>query len=207
MLVRILLFILWFNPAWANGCRGVNYAPPNIEIELPSEKLEFRHDLSINELTEKFPPNLSGFNRTNGQTKYEISYQTTTSTKKYESKKSVCTALSKIKVVVNMNMEVFIARDYPVDSCKYKEVEEHENEHVQFNQKAYTDFIFNLRFALMGFWFSLPPVESDAGELFSEKVKNKVEEVYNKFNEEAKIGHNQIDTPENYYRIMGKCRS
>ena len=121
----------------------------------------------------------------------------------------VCVWLTKVDAQLgDPTMDVYIAQNYPRDSCEYKVTLAHENTHVRFNLEALRDWLPKIRAAVTEaakrkFPASFPA--QPTAEEINKVLLDPVAPVFHEMNEDMGRRNASIDTPENYRREIAKC--
>jgi hypothetical protein len=105
-------------------------------------------------------------------------------------------------------MDVYIAADYPEDSCEYRVTIAHERQHVGFNLAVLREWLPKVRAALTGaardkFPASFP--DTPTNEEVNHILLDPVAPVFQAMNQDMARRNGSIDTPENYRREIAKC--
>ena len=105
-------------------------------------------------------------------------------------------------------MTVYIAREFPPDSCAYREIYEHELRHVKAYQAHLASMekdlsaTLNARFATGGPWRGpVGQTQSRLQQEFNDRWLPYIQREINRGDETQAL----IDTPEEYARISGAC--
>jgi hypothetical protein len=129
-------------------------------------------------------------------------------------KRRVCVWAKSVSVDFSYTkMDVYISSQYPVGSCPYQVILDHENQHVGINQRVLHKYLDLMREALARDR-SIPTKERSLvvatfkkGEnLISARIKRIIMPLYNRYKKEIKSENMKIDTMKNYGRVQAKCK-
>jgi hypothetical protein len=110
-------------------------------------------------------------------------------------------------------MDVYVTSQYPVGSCQYQAVLDHENTHVAINQRIFQKYHKLLAGELRR--ITVPTqahpmiVTNEAeGEAFLDsKIKPLLARFQERFAGEVRRENAKIDTPASYARVQSKCKN
>ena len=213
-LLRVIFPLASFlatSPAWPAGPNTCEQLPkPSVTIKRMDDKISFNTKYSYRLLTsmsgEKMRPGsqVLGLTRTNGVARFALNMPAIQdATERYECASPQITLTLGFK-----QMTVYVGKEFPVGSCAYKEILEHEMRHVKTYQahvetveKAVQEDI-SRRFVTGSFWRGL------AGASF-ERVSKELDERWlpyvNREIQKVELAQALIDSPEEYARLSNAC--
>ncbi len=189
-----------------------NLPPLEINVQLLHPEIVYHHDIDLFGLptiqhgAEHPPPGATLFGLTKLVDSFRAGFQTVTLPVVGE---HFCVWLEKVDAVLGDKvMDVYIAADYPPDSCEYKVTLAHENTHVRFNLEALRDWLPKIKAALTeGAKKNFPasfPVSPTKEEL-DHVLLDSVAPVFAQLNQDMAKRNGSIDTQESYRREIAKC--
>ena len=120
-----------------------------------------------------------------------------------------CHYLTKVEGQLTLTqMMVYVASNYPVGSCEYKVVLEHENTHVRITRDMIDRYSLRLENALRSAARRISPlvtVERSGVEQISQRLNAELEPLMKQFREDTARANAVIDTPENYRKTTARC--
>lgn len=108
-------------------------------------------------------------------------------------------------------VDVFIAKEYPVGSCQYKAILEHEEEHVRVSRQNLEDFAPRIRRALTSLLIPTgqQPAKVISADAARKNVKSISDEllqpVYKEMMAALVQAQKEVDSPKEYARVQSKC--
>lgn len=131
---------------------------------------------------------------------------------RYEFYKQNCLWMSEIDIRININPTIYIAREYPKNSCMYKAVLEHEMKHIQVDRDVATQYQSQLRDMAskvaqkVGVVGPKSDIEARRTEkkikaYFSENMNLILEKMY----AERRERQQKVDNIEEYKRVQSQC--
>lgn len=131
--------------------------------------------------------------------------------------KESCMHIKQIEFEIGFSeLEVYINNSYPQKSCEYKNVFEHENEHVKIHQRSLKKHAKALAKALQQKAASIAPIpllsmDKKTIDASLEEIENElkvISELYiSKIEATAKISHEKLDSPESYKKTQRRCKN
>lgn len=105
---------------------------------------------------------------------------------------------------------VDIASDYPPESCPYRAIKDHEDQHVRLTRQAFEDYLPKMREAAAAAARDLAPTVTAAdGEAAAQEVVDRVtlrlQPVLDAYQHEAHRLNAAIDTRESYAEVHRRC--
>ena len=107
-------------------------------------------------------------------------------------------------------MTVYVASNYPVGSCEYNEVLEHENTHVRITRGMIDRYTPRLERALRMAAREINPVvttEQSGQEEIARRLNAEIRPVLQQFRAETAQANAVIDTPDNYRKTTARCKN
>ncbi len=207
----------------AGGCPVV--AAPDIFVETRRQKTEIRHDLTKAELLEiqgdtDLPYQMQNLAHveTGGMMSgdinisYEIVMDEIPVATTVDS--DLCVRYRQIRVVLEMDPTIFIARDYAPDSCWYHEIHQHEESHIDMDQIVIDKYSGRIQDGL-AMAFSMPhdnvagPVEMDGvpalKKQMGETLMAMVDVMLRDMARERQQKQQGVDSLRGYAYIMNRC--
>lgn len=126
-----------------------------------------------------------------------------------------CVGLNQIhfKIVLD-TLQVYIDKKYPIGSCQYNVIKDHEDYHVAVYQEAMTFFKPDIEKALKTAVDKLRPEyvysKTRANQVFQKQIKQvltEIQPVLDHINKKIREKNEAIDTPESYATETKKCPS
>lgn len=125
-----------------------------------------------------------------------------------------CLSVGSIKVNINIKPTIYIASDYPRNSCMYNAVLEHEKKHVAVDQQMvakYKGLITQaLHDAIQKSGHQRGPFSTSLMESEQLKLQNYIQGVIkaysDKLTKERREKQQAVDTLEEYERVQAQCR-
>ena len=108
-------------------------------------------------------------------------------------------------------LDVYIPSDFKNNSCKYKEIEKHEFEHVNIHKKTFHEYLNKLKELFKNYEnkkddaILVKQIET-AKEIYQEELNSILEKFQNDYHKELNKRQQQIDTEENYKEIASRCK-
>ncbi len=196
---------------WAQCPTPRNLPPLQIHIQVVEPKIAYHHDLDLFGLqkvgrTSERPP--AGMIRL-GLTDISDSFRAQFETFSLPRSNGICVWLGRVEALLgNQIMNVYVADEYPPDSCEYKVILAHENTHVRFNVETLRDWAPTIQAALVESArrkfpaiFPSQPGSDDLNRYLLDNMAN----VFDLMNQDMAKRNATIDTPENYARENAKC--
>ncbi|MHA1540787.1 MAG: hypothetical protein ACTSXL_04105 [Alphaproteobacteria bacterium] len=203
--LRILLLLISSLPIYATNCE--KQKTPAVEFKVDYGEVAYK------KADRSFLSN-RGTDHTNGLTasKFQMSYRMRVQAK------NDCIFLNSLTVSYGYNeLIVYILDKYHEDSCEYKEILAHENNHVFVHQDVLRRYEEKFTKAFEAIMEEVEPVPFKIGDKDIEKkmnaimlkIKNdpRLEELENSFNKERKDDNSSLDKTENYKIITSKCEN
>ncbi|MDH5749345.1 MAG: hypothetical protein OEY85_08540 [Rhodospirillales bacterium] len=186
---------------------------PQLEISLGYAKPDYNNTLSVQTLKRLSKKKFGrlhpiGLTLTTLQHSADLRFQTINNSQTGKT----CTYLDRVRVRVSyVNTQVYIARKYKPGSCQFEAVLDHENTHVRIYNDSLSRAQPNIRNLIRKSLNALKPVETSAPEMARKKIQFQLEKALSASlkNMETTVSaaQKQIDTPSNYAKTEGKCRS
>jgi hypothetical protein len=112
-----------------------------------------------------------------------------------------------------VRMDVYISTEYPVGSCGYKVILDHENQHVIFHLRTYKKYMALLKRQLersVKIPVKKRPIlaasREQGREMIAGRLERFLEDFQNRCIAEVNIDNQRIDRPVNYKRIWKRCK-
>lgn len=200
--------------AWAQCPEVANGASPEIDIRIPDPKIVYHHDVDLFGLPKlehysERPPSGSVLL---GLTQIADAFTAQSHFTLYPlSGGRYCAVLRRVDAVLgNPVMNVYVAEEYPPDSCEYNVILAHENTHVRFNLETLRDWLPTVRAALSEAakhkFPAIFPHKPDDKEMGQYLLSN-MQATFALMGEDMAKRNATIDTPENYRRENAKCHN
>ncbi len=176
---------------------------------------KYNHSLPINDVRQLYmrPGQSVGQSHTNaiGITYAEIALSLAASTRSIPRRRGgYCVYLEEVRADFGFEkFEVYIGREYPVGTCEYRTILDHENEHVAINNSVVREFGPRIRRSLEQQLAVMPPlfapsVDTGARRAIQE-LQERVEPVISEFKREQRRRNAAIDTPAAYGVLQEHC--
>lgn len=121
----------------------------------------------------------------------------------------LCVWVADVQVTVGEpEMDVYVASNYPVGSCEYKVVLQHEKQHVAINQavvKAYGPRIGTALRNAVHRMFPMVMARREELDQLPQRMLRAIEPAAHGMQAELQARNGEIDTPENYRRTRELC--
>lgn len=208
--------------AWAAGCAparaqcpaAANAGMPVINIHIPDPQIVYHHDVDLFGLPklEHYSERPPAGNVLLGLTQIADAF---TAQYRYSifalPDGRYCAVLRRVDAVLgNPVMNVYVADEYPPDSCEYKVILAHENTHVRFNLETLRDWLPTVKAALseaarhkFPAIFRYKPNEDE----ISQYLLANMQATFDLMGKDMAERNATIDTPENYRRENAKCHN
>lgn len=213
-----LLALAVWAPGWSSAraqCpEAANAAAPEIDIHIPDPKIVYHHDVDLFGL-----PKLEHYSERPptgavllGLTQIADAFTAQTFFTLYPLPGGrYCAVLRRVEAVLgNPVMNVYVAEEYPPESCEYKVVLAHENTHVRFNLDTLRDWLPTVKAALseaakhkFPAVFSHKPDDNEMGQY----LLSNMQATFALMGKDMAKRNATIDTPENYRRENAKCHN
>lgn len=115
------------------------------------------------------------------------------------------------------NLDVFISNKYKEDSCEYKQILSHENNHVFIHQDTLRKYARQFGDAIKNIAQNIPAESFKVGVKNADKqinrmilrIKNhkQLSALEKSFENERKNSNQELDASENYQKITNKCKN
>ena len=208
---KILLILLYLILSQnANALCQKNQIKMNIIME-PGEVV-YHHDVSRRDfgrlISGKLNPNTLGL--TVAQSRLKITGKPYI---RQEGNVRVCVGVQEINFYIGYDqIDVYIDRIYPKNSCNYRVIKDHEDYHVGVFQQAMTffrpDLEKELKMAVADirpeYAYSSARAEQIMDKLF-QRIHQRLEPLLNHINKKIAEKNNAIDTPESYRETTALC--
>lgn len=210
----LLAFCGWLvtNSVWSADLKDCEKLPkPSVTVKLlEDQEIAYNTEYSYRLLTslggEKVRPGsqVLGLTRTNAISRFSLTTPAyLDATERYE-----CASPQITLTVGFKQMTVYVGKEFPVNSCAYKEILEHEMRHVKTYREHLTKIEkvlqedINRRFATGGVWrgaagASFALVSKELDERWLPYVNREIQKV--------ELAQRLIDTPEEYARLSNAC--
>lgn len=126
--------------------------------------------------------------------------------------KQSCLWLKNISIEIHINPTIFVASEYPKDSCMYNAVLEHEMKHIKVDREvatAYQEQLRSMASAIAQQIGVVGPKREIEVEITHKKIIKYVEgnmtKVTDKMYEQRRRLQQKVDTLEEYERVQKKC--
>jgi hypothetical protein len=186
---------------------------PSVRLSVREPKLIYRHDLDLFGLStyentfERAPKGwiILGVTRRNEDFSVRTRLFSAPSTDG-----RTCVYISGVDAILGgADMDVYVAANYPVGSCEYNTVRDHENQHVAINTDVLVSHAPLIGAALRGAVHRLSPMIG--ADLSPERLNGylfeAVRPAFDAMNRELVARNGAIDTPENYRRTSALCKN
>ncbi len=183
-----------------------------IDIEVPTPRIVYHHDVDLFGLPKlehhsERPPKgwtILGLTKISDQIHYRLQWGMLPL-----ADGRVCVYLQHLNVLLgDAEMHVYVAAEYPEDSCEYKVILAHENTHVRFNLETLRDWMPSVRASLsesalrkFPVIYPAPPKAEDLVAYLSENMHLVAE----RMDEDMAQRNATIDTPEAYHKTSLLC--
>lgn len=207
LLFAILALLVSSAPVSAAECkRPADLPEPELQVTVLEPRVVLRHDVDLFGLpkvgqgVDAIPAGLTlqGLTRHTDMLDVRVAYREVTMPRT----RQACLWIEKVTATVGLPEQmVYIAADYPEDSCEYKAIRAHEDLHVEINRQAAQDFAPLIREALQnGIADSLPlvtPIRHDDA-ILARRLRSYAESGFHAMQDEMRRRNAAIDTPEAY---------
>ncbi|MDX2224227.1 MAG: hypothetical protein SFV21_15870 [Rhodospirillaceae bacterium] len=154
--------------------------------------------------------NLGRRGRTMGITSYTPRFQLSANSKSRPSGAGYCVYLTEVIAEYGFNThEVFIAKEFPLDSCEYGVVLDHENQHVAINRTSLNEFAPKVKAELEQAVAAIGPIYSPTptigGNDVLQRVAQRIAPVMREAQQVRSKRNAGIDTAGNYHDTSKKC--
>jgi hypothetical protein len=155
--------------------------------------------------------NLGKRGRTMGITSYTPRFQLAANSKAQAAGSGYCVYLTEVIADYGFNThEVFIAKEFPLDSCEYNVVLDHENQHVAINRTTLAEYAPKVRAALeqavaAGIGPIYSPTPRVGGTDVLQRIAQQVAPVLRAAQQTQSKRNAGIDTAGNYHDTSKKC--
>lgn len=171
-----------------------------------------RRDLDLRALAKESAGTV-GAGRSQGMTVVEHQLAFRTRVKSEASRGRVCVWFDELTVDLSpAAVSIFVPREYPVDSCEYLAVLEHEREHERVHRERLTAAGSAIADALAAAkWLPArgnPMEASDktaAEAALTAKIKKVVAPVFDKYKEDLTLAQAELDRPDLYEWFSKRC--
>lgn len=224
--VAWLVVVLWAGVAVAQtqGQSGAACpappGPPQVTVQYQADTVVYRHDLGAPELDalnrkirQIDPPKVTSNTRTNGLTveRFDIKYTMDTRISPV-GPNQFCAHVGKIAATVGITEHtVYIAKPYPVGSCEYTAIKEHEDTHVAINRRIVQASAPRVLAQLQLKARELPSVKAgspqEAAGYFNGRIKSLVTQLVEEIKRELRAENTKFDSPTEYSRVAKTCKS
>jgi hypothetical protein len=213
-LLALAVWAMGWSPVRAQCPVTVDASPPEINIHVPDPKIVYHHDVDLFGLPKlehysERPPSGSVLL---GLTQIADAFTAQSSFTLYPlASGKFCVAVRRIDAVLgNPVMNVYVADEYPPDSCEYNVILAHENTHVRFNLETLRDWLPTVKAALTEAakhkFPAVFPHKPDGHEMEQYLLSN-MQATFTLMGEDMARRNATIDTPENYRRENAKCHN
>ncbi|MBQ9089551.1 MAG: hypothetical protein IJY58_00670 [Alphaproteobacteria bacterium] len=128
--------------------------------------------------------------------------------------KQYCSYVSEINFYLGFDeIDVYIDKKYPKNSCNYKVIKEHEDYHVAVSQQAMVFFKPDIERELKKIVSQIKPEYTNSrsnAERIKDKqfktIQNKIAPLLKHINRKINEKNNAIDTPESYAKTTKRCK-
>lgn len=155
--------------------------------------------------------NLGKRGRTMGITSYSPRFQLAANSKAQQVGAGYCVYLTEVIADYGFNThEVYIAKEFPLDSCEYTVVLDHENQHVAINRTTLAEYVPKVRAALeqavaAGIGPIYSPTPRVGGTDVLQRLAQEVAPVLREAQQAQAKRNASIDTAGNYHDTSKKC--
>lgn len=154
--------------------------------------------------------NIGRSGRTMGLTTYKPSFQMGGRPNVVTTAGGVCVSLAEVKVSYGFEFhEVLVAKEFPVGSCEYQVVLDHEDTHVAFNRQTLKEYSDRVRGELEAMLAAAPPVKTTDANAAVQKtlgdIYAKVTPLLQEAQKVQKERNATIDTKFSYGEAFKKC--
>lgn len=199
--------------AAAEGCRITGHdKPPKASLDASMAQPIYSRDLDKRQMTARH-----GLLKTN-QTELGL----TTSEVRLEVMPKVwfqpqgggrgCAVLDSVTVVFRISaVRVEIARDFPTDSCAYRVIREHEDQHVRFVRQALEFALPDMRRRLAAAveeqraLVTRASSSAAAAKAVQDAISARIRPAFEAYEREARRLNASIDTPQSYAALHRRC--
>jgi len=211
MVLAAIVLVVAASAARAQCPTPSNLPRLQVQVQTVEPRIAYHHDVDlfglpkIGNTSERPPPGMIRL----GVTRISDSFRAAYETYSVPRANGVCIWLGKVLVLLgNEVMDVYVAAEYPSDSCEYKVILAHENTHVRFNLETLRDWAPTIQAALVEAarrkFPAIFPAKPSQDELNRYLLAN-MTEVFDLMNQDMARRNATIDTPENYARENAKC--
>ncbi len=210
--VALIIAVAALAAGWSAAARAESCPTPRelkeiiVQVDSSAPATDYSHDLDQQAIARLAAQGLgsAGLGRPVGLTQAALRYSV--SLEGYEMRRgaSRCFWISKVKAKLSFDhMRVYIASDYPKDSCNYRVIRDHENEHVSLNLKLLPRFRQELERAIHQQVSRQSQYASR--EEAMDALKDAIQPTLASLEREQKRSNAAIDTEESYRRTNARC--
>ncbi len=200
------------------GISAAEKIPPVVDVEGKVPEYRLRRDLGTDEIRElEREKGFDNADRTLGFTSYEtrseIHFNIDFVHDAKEENEPGCAWIRQLTTRFDVTLiDIFVPVEYQPDSCPYKEIKEHEEQHVQILREAHAQFLENLK-RMLGAPGALhdgsSPIQAatmdEAKAQLSDEMQRTLDDFIKDFSDTLARRQREIDTPENYAAIQSRC--
>ncbi len=202
-------------PVWAQACPGRD-RPVQVTLETRFDPARVNHSLPIERINALYrqtegDATVRGGERAVGLTRTRSEFRFQTRTEMFQRADGrYCVYLRKVEASLSqVDTTIYVAREYPRDSCNYKVIYEHEKIHVGvyfFTQQDYADRLRTLLGRLVrGVNPRIVANREQARTIHAGAIEGGVAGLLDAMEAERKRKNAALDSPENYARERAKC--
>ncbi|MBX9635468.1 MAG: hypothetical protein K2X44_10860 [Magnetospirillum sp.] len=205
--------LLLAEPALADSClpRGVENTPPRVRLAADVPVPDYRNTLTRKQLAAIGHGNTLDSHHA-GLTQTRTAFSVKPSLRFFRlSDGRICAQVSEIEASWRATqLQVDIAREYRAGTCPYREVWEHENQHVAIARTQFAIAERNLRSRLSeqaaGLRpFIIPGTPDQAAREVASRMMAAMQPALDSYRVESERSNAAIDTQENYRRVTARC--
>lgn len=217
-----LAALLWglagFTPqAGAQSCPGRD-RPVEVTLDAPFEPARVNHSLPIERIDALFrqtngDATVRGAERAVGLTRTSSEFRFETRTEAFQRADGrFCVYLRRLDArLAQVDTTIYVAREYPRDSCNYSVIYEHEKIHVGIYYFTHQDYAERLQALLRRLVQGVNPrivnTRAEARRAHAQAIEAGVAGLLDAMEAERKRKNAALDSPQNYARERAKCPS
>jgi hypothetical protein len=210
----VVLMCVYAMPLRAQTCAPYTH-PIHVDFETQTPKPVYDNSLNVTGIRNLFQtrgmpvggPHIQAL----GVTYVTPAFGLEVRTRATKAKKGVCIYLEEARATFSLrDMHVYIASEYPMGSCEYNAIKDHENQHVSINVSAFKEYAPYVRAELERLLAVEQPVFAREGQSVTkakvQDLSRRMNSILDAFQTAMSQRNAIIDTPQNYKAISDICR-
>jgi len=198
--------------AWANRCEPQDARRIKVDVTQDMGRVVLNHSKSQAQLKRMSGQKMSKAWRVNGLTKRTY---TTRSNARFVMKPArngryYCVRLQTVDLTVGLGrIDVYVTKKYRKNTCAYRAVLRHEQEHVDINRRVLRRVMGRIEDQVRTAVYRFKPfsarTKADAKQKLSNYFKDSLSPLYKKLDQEANKENARIDTEQSYKLLSKQC--